>query len=138
MTPRSTGTAKGGDPSALSATERYLSPTSVEAAHAAALTRWPADPLVLLANGNQAYAAGRLREAIRRYQSLLAIEPGHVAGRNNLANALLDSGCPQAALAEARRASALLDAGSPLAAAVADTLAKAIAAKLGASTCRAE
>ena len=67
--------------------------------------RWragPADPLVLLANGNDAYANQRLADAIRLYRELLAIDPGNVAGRNNLANALLDAGCPQAALAEAR------------------------------------
>ncbi len=125
---------------ALTAAEGRLSPQSVEAAQAAAFARWPADPLVLLANGNQAYAAGRLTESIARYRELLAIDPDHVAGRNNLANALLDAGCPQAALEEALQASALVQTGSPLAAAVQDTLAKATAADAAGavSTCRAE
>ncbi len=129
----------GGFIRALTATERYLSPQSVATAHATALARWPADPLVLLANANQAYAAGKLDLAITQYRSLLAIDPGHVAGRNNLASALLDAGCPQVALAEAERASALLEAGSPLAASVNDTLARTVAAAaVGSSTCRAE
>jgi tetratricopeptide (TPR) repeat protein len=126
---------------ALSAAESHLSGQSVEAANAAALARWPADPLVLLANGNQAYAAGQLATAITRYRSLVAIDPNHLAGRNNLANALLDAGCPQLAIQEARQASALVSPDSPLAAAVQDTLAKATAADATAganSTCRAE
>jgi tetratricopeptide (TPR) repeat protein len=133
-------TATGGDfIRTLTATERYLSPQRVAAAHAAALARWPADPLVLLASGNQAYAAGLPDQAIIHYRALLAIDPGHAAGRNNLASALLDAGCPQAAMAEAEQALALLDANSPLAAAVNDTLAKTrTAAAAGSSVCRAE
>ena len=126
---------------ALTAAERHLSPQSVAAGNAAALARWPTDPLVLLANGNQAYAAGHLAEAITRYRSLLAIEPDHLAGRNNLANALLEAGCPQLALVEARQASALVSPDSPLAAAVQNTLATATTAADtagDASTCRAE
>lgn len=129
----------GGFIRALVPAERYLSLQSIDAAHAAALARWPAEPLVLLANGNQAYAAGRLDEAIMRFRSLLAIEPDNVAGRNNLASALLDAGCPQAARAEAERASALLAPGSPLAAAVGDTLSRTTAvATPDASACSTE
>jgi len=129
----------GGFIRALTATERYLSPELVATAHATALARWPSDPLVLLANGNQAYAAGLLDQAIRNYRSLLAIDPGNAAGRNNLASALLDAGCPVAALAEAEQAAALLEAGSALTAAVNDTLDRAVAAAAaGSSACRAE
>lgn len=125
---------------ALAATERYLTPGAVSDANAVALARWPADPLVLLANGNQAYTAGQLTTAISRYRSLLAIEPTHLAGRNNLASALLDAGCPRQALTQAEQAASLLPTDSPLAAAVNDTLAKARAAATGAaaSTCSAE
>ncbi len=125
---------------ALAATERYLTPEAVKAANAAALARWPADPLVLLATGNEAYASGDLTTAITRYRSLLSLDPTHLAGRNNLANALLEAGCPRLALAEAQQALSLLPANSPLAAAVDDTLAKARAADAdtSASTCRAE
>jgi len=124
---------------ALSAAERYLSPPVIDAAHAAALDRWPGVPLVLLANGNRAYAQGNIAGAIARYRELLVAEPGNVAGRNNLASALLDAGCPQSALVEARQAAALVQDGSPLATAVQDTLAKATAVGgSDASTCRAE
>jgi predicted Zn-dependent protease len=125
---------------ALTAAERHLPPQSIAAGNAAALARWPTDPLVLLANGNQAYATGHFAEAITRYRSLLVIDPDHLGGRNNLANALLEAGCPQLAIQEARQASALVPSGSPLAAEVQDTLAKALAADAAgqASTCRAE
>jgi predicted Zn-dependent protease len=124
---------------ALADAARSLPGAAIEAGHAAALMRWPADPLVLLANGNDAYANGRPAEAIRLYRQLLSIDPGNVAGRNNLANALLDAGCPQAALAEARQAATQLAPGAALEAPVRDTLAKATAAAGGdGSLCRAE
>ena len=136
--PAATATG-GGFIRALSASERYLSADAVSTAHAVALARWPAEPLVLLASGNQAYAAGQISDAIARYRALLLVESGNVAGRNNLANALLDAGCTAEAIREARQASALVPAGSALAEAVADTLAKATAAEAaGGSTCRAE
>lgn len=109
---------------ALAAAERSLPAAAVASGYAAALTRWPTDPLVLLASGNQAYAAQRLPEAIAHYRNLLVQEPGNVAGRNNLANALLDAGCPRAALGEALAADAAVQPGSPLEAPVRDTLAK--------------
>lgn len=124
---------------ALGDAERNLPRSAVVAGHAAALERWPDDPLVLLASGNDAYGAGRLTEAVSLYRRLLASDPGNVAGRNNLANALLDAGCARAALIEARAAEAELPAGSPLAAPVRDTLTKATAAASGDdSLCRAE
>ena len=124
---------------ALADTERNLPRPAVEAAHAAALQRWPDDPLVLLANGNDAYTNERLVDAIRLYRELLKNDPGNTAGRNNLANALLAAGCARAALAEARQAAAQLAPGAPLEAPVRDTLAKATAAAGGGdSLCRAE
>ncbi len=116
---------------ALTAAERHIPAATLDAAYATALARWPEEPLVLLANGNQAYASGRLTEAMARYRELLARTPDNVAGRNNLANALLDAGCGAAAAAEARQASDDLPPDSPLAPAVADTLAKATAAPPG-------
>jgi len=124
---------------ALADAGRHLPRAGIAAGHGAALARWPDDPLVLLANGNDAYGDQRLADAIRLYRRLLAREPGNLAGRNNLANALLDAGCPAAARTEAEAAAALLPAGSPLAAPVEDTLAKARAATGGDhSLCGAE
>jgi hypothetical protein len=124
---------------ALADAERSLPRGAIEAGHAAALERWPTDPLVLLANGNDAYADQRLADATRLYRTLLDRDPGNVAGRNNLASALLDQGCPRAALAEARQAAAQLSPGAPLEAPVRDTLARATAAAAGDdSLCSAE
>jgi hypothetical protein len=124
---------------ALTEAGRSLPRPAIEAGNAAALVRWPADPLVLLANGNDAYANERLADAIRLYRQLLTKDPGNVAGRNNLANALLDAGCPQAALSEARQAAMQLAPGAALEAPVRDTLEKATAAAGGDnSLCRAE
>jgi hypothetical protein len=78
-------------------------------AYAVALTRWPDDPTLLFAAANEDYGAGRLTDAERLYRHLLAGSPGHVAGRNNLANLLLDRGCPAAAADAAREALAELD-----------------------------
>lgn len=100
-------------------------------AYAAALARWPADPTVLFAAANHAYASARLAEADRLYRRLLAAEPGHVAARNNYANLLLDRGCPAAAAAEARQALADLDrdttGGVRFRGAVEETLQRAVA-----------
>ncbi len=136
----SPATATGGSfIRALADAERSLTRPAIEAGHAAALERWPDDPLVLLANGNDAYANHELADAIRLYRQLLEKDPRNLAGRNNLASALLDAGCPQAALAEARMAAAELAPGAPLAAPVRDTLEKATAAAGGDdSLCRAE
>lgn len=124
---------------ALADAARHLPPADVEAGHAAALARWPADPLVLLANGNDAYGNQRLAEAIKLYRGVLAEEPGNLAASNNLANALLDAGCTEAALKEAEQAATLLTPGTPLEAPVRDTLAKARAASdAGALHCSAE
>lgn len=129
----------GGFIRALADAERSLPRSAVEAGHAAALERWPDDPLVLLANGNVAYGNQRLADAISLYRQLLTAEPGNVAGRNNLANALIDAGCPGAALAEAQQAVAQLAPGAALEAPVRDTLAKATAAARGDdSLCRTE
>lgn len=111
----------------------WLTAADTDTAYRVMRTRWPGSPLVLLAAGNRAYAQGKLTEAIGDYRALLALEPRHVAGLNNLANALLDAGCPATALAEATKAADLVDPDSPLAAAVVDTHAKAVIAARRAS-----
>ena len=52
--------------------------------------------------GNQAAARGGFEEAMTRYRQALAAVPGHVAARNNLANALLVTGRVDEAIAEYR------------------------------------
>jgi len=130
----------GGWIRALADAAPYLPPGELAAGHRAALARWPDDPLVLFAAGNEAYGSGRLDEALSLYRRLLAAEPGNAAARNNLASVLLDAGCPDAAVREAGHALAGLDPGSPFQAAVQDTLtrARAVAGAGGPSACAAE
>lgn len=84
--------------------ESTLSAPALDAAYAGLLRRWPDEPLVLFAAANKAYAGERLVQAEDLYRQLLALEPGHVAARNNLANLLLDRGCSEAAVHEAETA----------------------------------
>jgi hypothetical protein len=97
-----------------------------------ALERWPHDPTLLFAAANDDYAAGRLAVAERRYSALLEQAPDHVAGRNNLANLLLDKGCAAAAAGAARTALADVDRdpqrNGGFRGAIEDTLARAAAA----------
>lgn len=110
----------------------FLPPGATGRAYDAALARWPSDPNVLFAAANEAYSSGRLAEAEARYRRLLAESPAHVAGRNNLANLLLERGCPAAAAAEAGRALADLAAApggqARYGGAVEDTRRRALAA----------
>jgi hypothetical protein len=47
-------------------------------------------PALLYAAANNAYAAGDLARAEGLYRSVLALQAGHMAARNNLAALLLD------------------------------------------------
>jgi tetratricopeptide (TPR) repeat protein len=89
---------------ALVDAERVLSGAKVAAAYAAALARWPAEPLVLFLAGVRAQGEGRLTSAVELYRRTLDRAPDHAAARNNLANALLAQGCRNEALREARAA----------------------------------
>ncbi|MBS1199903.1 MAG: uncharacterized protein H6R27_581 [Proteobacteria bacterium] len=91
------------------------------ASYAAAAARWPEHALAQLGLGNNAYARGDLAAAVASYQRGVALAPGNAVLHNNLAQALLDAGCPRQAEAEARTA-ALLAAGTPLEGDVRDTL----------------
>ncbi|MEZ5566480.1 MAG: PA2778 family cysteine peptidase [Gammaproteobacteria bacterium] len=125
-TPPATAAASGYVPTLLAA-EPYLPAADIDAAYTMMLARWPADPLVRFAAGNHAYGSGHLAEAINDYRTLLKVDPVHIAGLNNLANALLDSGCAVDALAKPGVQKSWLIL-LPLATAVADTLDKALAA----------
>lgn len=62
-------------------------------AYAAALKRWPRDPHVHLALGNQAHGAGRQTQAVRHYRDGLRYAPGDPVLANNLASVLGELGC---------------------------------------------
>ena len=66
----------------------------------AALERWPGSSVAMFGLGNSYYLQGKLQQAEVQYRRLLAIQPGNAAARNNLAQALADRGCNDAAFAE--------------------------------------
>jgi hypothetical protein len=87
----------------------------------AAVARWGDSPTLLFAAANHAYAGGGLNGAEALYRRLLAVDAGHVAGRNNLATLLLDRGCVIAGQREAALALNAADPASPFLEALRDT-----------------
>ena len=102
-----------------------------EAAHAwqAALEPWPGDPVALFGHATASHLAGDDATAYDAYMALLAQEPAHAAGLNNLASLLADRGCPVAAHIMARQALETATPGSAIAAAARDTLQRLEAAR---------
>jgi tetratricopeptide (TPR) repeat protein len=97
--------------------------TAAHTAYATALRRWPDDELALFGAANTSHRLGELESAQRDYRRLLALAPDNPFVLNNLAEVLLDRGCP--ILADRYAGSAV--ATGELAAAIADTRAKAAA-----------
>lgn len=106
---------------AIAASERHLPATDLDASYAAALQRWPDDPLLLFATANHDYASGRLAAAETRYRQLLSLQPRHLAAHNNLANLLIDQGCAAGAKEQAALALELIGQEPALADAVRET-----------------
>ena len=79
------------------------------ACYRAASERWPEETLTMLGLVNVAYAQGDFVNAVAAYARAVQLAPGNGIARNNLAQALLDTGCRAAALAEAQRALELLE-----------------------------
>ncbi|WP_052101128.1 PA2778 family cysteine peptidase [Novilysobacter arseniciresistens] len=73
-------------------------------AYAAALERWPHDPRVHLALGNQAYAAQQTRQAAGHYRRGLQLAPDDAVLGNNYASVLGELGCRAEAAAAIARA----------------------------------
>ena len=122
---------------AVAGSEKFLTDKDVEKAYRVALERWPDSALLLFAAANFHYGQGDLKRAYGEYQRLLDADPKHVAGRNNFANLLLDSGCAQRALGEIRLAADGLQDDDPLSPAVEDSLARTQSAlKKGSANCR--
>ena len=59
--------------------------------------------MALIGRGTASYRAGSLPRAVEDYRAALRIDGAHVAARNNLAVALLESGCTNQARAEINR-----------------------------------
>lgn len=97
----------------------------------AAVQRWPSEPVAWIGRGTAQYRLGKLREAARDYAAALRVDSANAGARNNLAQTLLDMGCP----ASAREQLVAVDAASlksPLREAVLDTQQR-IAAGAGSS-----
>jgi tetratricopeptide (TPR) repeat protein len=86
----------------------------------AAVQRWPDQPVAWIGRGTAEYRAGDLRAAAEDYSSALRVDSNNVGARNNLAQTLLDLGCPVRAQAQLARVD-LAAVKSPLREAVLDT-----------------
>jgi tetratricopeptide (TPR) repeat protein len=117
--------------------EREASPADAHAAFDAALRRWKPEPVAHLGRGTALYRQGKLAAAAGDYHAAWVLDPANAGARNNLAQTLLDLGCPNRArelLAEVN-----VDAlQPPLRAAVLDTLrlVQAAGARADAEGCR--
>jgi tetratricopeptide (TPR) repeat protein len=94
---------------AASAFEELGQPGIAGRAYQAATRRWPAEPLGWQVLANLRYARKDLAGAEDALRQALALAPS-AATLNNLAQVLLERGCPAAALAAIERAAALDDA----------------------------
>jgi tetratricopeptide (TPR) repeat protein len=110
---------------AIADSERYPPAADLDATYAAALRRWPDDPLLLFISANRDHARGQTAAAETSYRRLLALQPDHLAAHNNLANLLIDRGCAADAQEHARRAVELAEREPALAAAVRETAQRA-------------
>jgi tetratricopeptide (TPR) repeat protein len=100
--------------------ERGARPQDSRLAFDAAVRRWPAEPVAWIGRGTAEYRLGNLPAAARDYTAALRLDDSHAGARNNLAQTLLDMGCP----ASARRHFAYIDPKtlkSPLRETVLDT-----------------
>ena len=79
--------------------EGQLPPEVTLTAWESALARWPEEPDILFATANARRTAADQEAAAALYRRLLLLAPGHMAGRNNFADLLLEAGCPGAAAA---------------------------------------
>jgi tetratricopeptide (TPR) repeat protein len=70
----------------------------------AAREAWPDDALVHFALGNSLYGVGDVEAALASYRDALALDPGLLAARNNLAHVLAERGCLDEATAQIDRA----------------------------------
>lgn len=74
--------------------ERTAKPDESRAAFDAAIGRWPDQPVAWIGRGTAEYRAGRFANAARDYAEAVRLDPENAGARNNLAQSLLDLGCP--------------------------------------------
>lgn len=74
--------------------ERGASAADSRLAFDAAVQRWPTEPVGWIGRGTAEYRSGNIAGAARDYRAALRLDPGNIGARNNLAQSLLDLGCP--------------------------------------------
>jgi tetratricopeptide (TPR) repeat protein len=100
--------------------ERGASAADSRLAFDAAVKRWPAEPVAWIGRGTAEYRGGNIANAARDYRAALRLDPDNAGARNNLAQSLVDLGCPTHA--REQLAPVNIDAlASPLKEAVLDT-----------------
>lgn len=90
--------------SAVAGVERAGRPNIAADAYAAALARWPENPVALMGHGNALYGMGHLRAAAEAFRTAAARLPGNADAFNNLGHVLADLGEMDAAETAARTA----------------------------------
>lgn len=116
---------------ALADSEARLASADALATWEAAAARWPDDDTILFATANAAVRDGQRARAAGLFRRLLARAPDHLAARNNYADLLLGSGCPEAA---AEVVAPLLQQPDTLAGPLAKTLRETVTSVQGASS----
>lgn len=79
--------------------EKAASPADAHATFAAAVRRWPGEPVAFVGRGTAEYRLGNPAAAARDYAQALQLDPSQAGARNNLAQSLVDLRCPHRALA---------------------------------------
>ena len=74
--------------------EHGASPEDALLAFDAAVKRWPSEAVAWIGRGTAQYRAGKLAEASQDYAAALRVDAGNAGARNNLAQTLLELGCP--------------------------------------------
>lgn len=77
--------------------ERGASPAAALLAFDAAVKRWPTESVAWIGRGTAQYRAGKLTEAAQDYAAAVRVDGSNAGARNNLAQTLLDLGCPRSA-----------------------------------------
>jgi Flp pilus assembly protein TadD len=100
--------------------EHGASPEDARLAFDAAVKRWPSEAVAWIGRGTAQYRAGKLAEASQDYAAALRVDGSNAGARNNLAQTLLEQGCPRHAR-EQLQAIDFARLQPPLREAVADT-----------------
>jgi tetratricopeptide (TPR) repeat protein len=74
--------------------ERTAHPEEARLAFDAAVQRWPEQTVAWIGRGTAEYRAGNFANAARDYAAAVRLDPENAGARNNLAQSLLDLGCP--------------------------------------------